>query len=354
MPVSHTPLLQLIAIFAISVQSPARLLADQTLDPVPFIFDTDIGNDVDDVLALGMIHALQNRGECELLAVTITKDNPLAAPFTDAVNTFYGRGNIPIGVCDSGVTPADGKFNPLSQQRDDSKLRYPHDLKSGNTPSAVSVLRRALADAEDLSVVIAQVGFSTNLAELLESSPDDISPLSGQQLVAKKVKLLSIMAGAFQQIPGKDGSPYDHKEYNVIKDIPSAKKLATTWPTDIVWSGFEIGIAVPYPHQSIEQDYRYAQHHPLRDAYVAYNPPPHNRPTWDLTSVLYAVRPDREYFGLSATGTVAVAADGLTTHTESENGHHRYLTLTDKQIAEVTATLVALASEPPKHPARSK
>ncbi len=45
------------------------------LIPVPLIFDTDIGNDCDDVLALGMIHSLQTRGECELLAVTITKDH---------------------------------------------------------------------------------------------------------------------------------------------------------------------------------------------------------------------------------------------------------------------------------------
>jgi hypothetical protein len=58
--------------------------------PVALVFDTDIGNDtdtdVDDVLALGLIHALAARGECELVAVTITKDHPLAAPFTDAVN----------------------------------------------------------------------------------------------------------------------------------------------------------------------------------------------------------------------------------------------------------------------------
>lgn len=67
----------------------AALHADQPATPpaVPLIFDTDIGNDVDDVLALGMIHALQSRGECNLLAVTITKDHPLAAAFTDAVNT---------------------------------------------------------------------------------------------------------------------------------------------------------------------------------------------------------------------------------------------------------------------------
>ncbi|MFN9464696.1 MAG: nucleoside hydrolase, partial [Planctomycetota bacterium] len=74
--------------------------------PVKLIFDTDMGNDCDDALALAMIHALESRGECQLLAVTITKDHELAAPFVDCVNTFYGRGSIPIGVCrNSGKTP---------------------------------------------------------------------------------------------------------------------------------------------------------------------------------------------------------------------------------------------------------
>lgn len=49
----------------------------QSAEPVRLIFDTDIGNDVDDALALGVIHALQSRGECELLAVTVSKDHPL-------------------------------------------------------------------------------------------------------------------------------------------------------------------------------------------------------------------------------------------------------------------------------------
>ena len=71
-------------------------------EPVPLIFDTDICGDCDDVLALGMIHALQSRGFCRLLAVTISVDHELAAPFVDAVNTFYGRGDIPIGVVGKG------------------------------------------------------------------------------------------------------------------------------------------------------------------------------------------------------------------------------------------------------------
>ena len=55
--------------------------------PVRLILDTDIGNDIDDALALATIHALQNRGEVELLAVTISKDNRFAAPYVNLVNT---------------------------------------------------------------------------------------------------------------------------------------------------------------------------------------------------------------------------------------------------------------------------
>jgi hypothetical protein len=66
--------------------------------PVRLVFDTDMGNDVDDALALAMIHALETRGEAQLLAVTLSKDNRYAAPFVDLVSTFYGRKDIPIGV----------------------------------------------------------------------------------------------------------------------------------------------------------------------------------------------------------------------------------------------------------------
>lgn len=308
-------------------------------EPVPLIFDTDIGNDVDDVLALGMIHALETRGECKLLAVTITKDHELAAAFTDAVNTFYGRGDIPIGVCSSKVAPDQGKFLGLATKQDDGKLRFPHDLLSGKqAPSAVEVLRRTLASAEQ-PVVIAQVGFFTNLVSLLESKADAISPLAGPELIKAKVKSIAIMAGEFTKP--------DYREYNVKLDIPSAKKLANEWPTPIVWSGFEIGIAVPTPHVSIQRDYAYAKHHPLAEAYILYEPPPHDRPTWDLTAVFYAVRPDRGYFDLSPTGTVTVNDVGVTTFKAGE-GQQRYLKLTDAQKVKTQEALMILASEPPK------
>ncbi|MFN9721202.1 MAG: nucleoside hydrolase, partial [Planctomycetota bacterium] len=207
---------------------------------------------------------------------------------------------------------------------------------------AVTLLRRVLAGQADGSVVIVQVGFSTNLASLLKSPPDDVCPISGRELVAKKVRLLSVMAGAFAPINGQP-----HFEYNVVEDIPSAKILAAEWPSQIVYSGFEIGLAVPYPSTSIEQDYNYVPHHPLKESYVLYEPPPHNRPTWDLTSVLYAVFPDRGYFGLSMPGTVTVDDKGLTTFTAADSGLRRFLTLTPDQQVRVTEALVQLSSEPP-------
>lgn len=312
--------------------------------PVDLIFDTDMGNDVDDALALGLLHALESRGECRLLAVTLTKDHPLAAAFTDAVNTFYGRGDIPIGAIRGGPTPKQEKYLGVAEQRDDGRLRYPHDLASGaDAPDATTLLRRVLAGRPDRSVVFVQVGFSSNLARLLDSPPDDISPLSGRDLVAAKGRLLSMMAGAFQLIDGKR-----HLEYNVVEDIPAAKRLADLWPTPIVWSGFEIGVAIPFPAVSIERDYGYVTHHPLREAYVAYEPPPHCRPTWDLTSVLHAIRPNRGYFAVSEPGRVVVEDDGGTRFEPVADGQHRHLIVSPEQATRATEVFGALCSEPPR------
>ena len=229
-------------------------------EPVRLIFDTDICGDCDDVLALGMIHSLQSRGHCRLLAVTISVDHEQAAPFVDAVNTFYGRGDIPIGVVGQGGVVEKSAFLSLVDEKDAAgHFRYPHDLLSGRSaPGATAVLRKTLAAQPDRSVVIAQVGFSTNLARLLDSPPDEHSPLSGLELVRRKVKLLSLMAGAFTTIEGNS----HYREYNVIKDVKSAQTLADRWPTAVVYSGFEIGIALPYPATSIERDYGYVPHHP--------------------------------------------------------------------------------------------
>ena len=308
--------------------------------PVKLIFDTDMGNDVDDLMALAMIHNLQKRGACELLAVTVTKDHPQAAAFVDAVDTLYGYPDTPIGVVRDGAAKEAGKFNLLADEKNaDGSLRYPHDLKSGaDAPEAVGLIKEILAKQPDGSVVIAQVGFFTNLARLLDDA-------EGKALVAKKVKVLSIMAGAFQTVQWNTR----HLEYNVKLDIPAAQKLAKQWPTPIVWSGFEIGVAAAFPHVVIEQDLNYIPHHPLKEAYYLYNPPPHDRPTWDPTAVLYAILPDRGYFDLSPPGNVLVEDDSATLFrpTKDGKGKHRFLVMSPEQTARVREAIVQLSVEPP-------
>ena len=159
-----------------------------------------------------------------------------------------------------------------------------------------------------------------------------------------KVRFLSLMAGSFKPIGGNK----KHLEYNVVRDVPSCAKLVEKWPTELVFSGFEIGLSLPYPAVSIERDYGYVAHHPLAEAYILYNPPPHNRPTWDLTSVLYAVQPDRGYFDLSKPGDVTVEKDGFTRYDENPQGRSRYLVLPDDaRRARVLEALVQLSSQPP-------
>lgn len=310
--------------------------------PVRLIFDTDMGNDVDDALALAMIHALESRGEAELLAVTVTKDNPWAAPYIDAVNTFYGRGDIPIGVVKGGRTPENNGMImvPADRRHTDGSYIYAHDLTDGAAaPDAIEVLRRTLAAEEDSAVTIVQVGFSTNLARLLDSAPDEHSPLDGRELVRRKVRLLSMMAGAFPE-----GIP----EYNVKVDLASARKLFAEWPTPIVASGFEIGESILYPAYSIERHFAYVPHHPVADAYRNYLQMPYDRPTWDLTSVLYAVRPDEGYFDLSEPGTIQVGDDSRTYLQPASSGTHRYMKVSDLQRARVLEVLMALSSQPPE------
>jgi inosine-uridine nucleoside N-ribohydrolase len=306
--------------------------------PVPVVFDTDMGNDVDDALALAMLHALESRGECRIAAVTVTKDNPLSAVYVDLVNTFYGRADIPVGmVKGSGITPEASRMIEWPVEwKDAGRFVYPRRLASGDeAPEATGLLRRVLAAEADDSVVIVQVGFSTNLARLLATGADAV------ELVRSKVRLLVMMAGNFAE---------PKPEFNVEEDIASARKVFAGWPTPIVISGFEIGNSMLFPAAVIEHDFDYVKHHPIADAYRSYMKMPYDRPTWDLTAALYAVRPDRDYFNVSPPGEVTVDAQGRTEFHPAASGRRRYLTIDDRQRTRALEAMELLASQPPDRP----
>jgi hypothetical protein len=167
------------------------------------------------------------------------------------------------------------------------------------------------------------------------------------------------MAGAFGPEEGRI------RESNVVHDLPAARQLFADWPTPLVASGWEIGNAVRHSDHSMKHDYAFASDHPLVSAYTLYRAPegglfqnlrktvsawrgrPTGQPTWDLTSVLYAVRPGRGYFDLSPPGRISVGPDGRTTFHPSRDGLHRHLILRPEQAARVREAQELLCSQPP-------
>ena len=288
--------------------------------PVPIIFDTDMGNDVDDALALALLHSLETRGEAKILAVTITKDNRYAAPFVALFDRFYMRPEIPIGIVKDGATKDDGNYLRRVLQSFGASTE-------GACPDAVSLLRKTLTAQSDGSVVIVQVGFSTNLARLLQTD---------RELIARKVRLLCAMAGNFVETT---------PEFNVAKDIPSARKVFSDWPGDLVSSGFEVGRAIRYPAKRIGTDFRWTDKSPLVEAYRAYKPMPYDEPLWDPSAALYAVRPDAGYYSLSPAGKIEVDERGTTRFAAGEGRQH-YLIVNDEQKARILEAISLLASQP--------
>ncbi len=307
----------------------ALLAASLCFGARPVIFDTDMGNDIDDALALAMLHAFTDRGECELIGVTLTNGNPAAVPYIKMVNRFYGR-DLPVGAAIKSLKGGaqDGYMG--------AALRAMKVSETTNAEPAPALLLRLLAAARE-KVVIVQTGFSTNLAALLDSS-------SGEALAKEKVALLVAMAGNFA------GGP---PEYNVKTDVASARTVFERWPTPIVFSGFEIGRELLFPAASIEHDYAWASPNPIAESYRKYQRMPYDRPTWDLTAVLHAVRPGHGYFSLSEPGAVTVDSAGGT-HFTAGMGDRRHLRLDSAKRTEIVTALTLLASEPPAKSGRPK
>ncbi len=311
-------------------------------DPVKVIFETDMGNDVDDAMALDLLYKYVDQTKVDLLAISTNKANRYSAPFVDVMNNWYGHASVPIGVVQNGVN-SDGESHNFAktvvQYKVNGQLFFKTNLDCQYSGS-VRIYRRILSKQADTSVVIISVGFMTNLAQLLESPPDEFSSLTGKELIKKKVKFLSAMAGNFNKTPSL--------EYNVKMDIPAATKVFDEWPTAIVVSPFEVGNSILYPAKSIEYDFNWAEHHPMVIAYKNYLPMPHNRPTWDLTSVLYSIEKESGYFSLSKPGTVKVDQAGYTGFRKKSTGKHRILQVNTDQRKKILDRFVELITTKPR------
>lgn len=297
--------------------------------PVPLIFDTDMSGDCDDAGALALLHALADRGECQLLAVvTNRKDKTNAsAAAVDVINTYYGRPDLPIGTDKVGPTDLQRTSTYTCALRDG----FAHDAKPDDLmPDALAVYRRVLQAQPDASVTICSVGAFSNLAELWRQAPE---------LVKTKVRRLVVMGGQF---PAKS-----RPETNIRTHVAAARIVAAEWPGEIVWHGFEIG-NVLITGTGLKQT---PESNPVRRTYELkpFGKRPAidgGQPSWDQGAALFAVQgADPTLWHTVQGGRVEIDDQGITQWVPGPLTGHRYMQFTGDP-AKITTEIERLMVQP--------
>ncbi len=194
--------------------------------------------------------------------------------------------------------------------------KYPHRTTStSDAPDAVDVYRKILKAQPDRSVTIVTVGFLTNLGNLLNSQPDNNSPLSGKELILKKVKRLVSMAGRF---PGG-------REFNIYMDSTASKFVFENWPGEVTFTGFEIGWEIRTGLRLIQSS---VQNSPVKDVFRISIPlseeDKNGRMSWDETAALIGVYGTDGFFD-TRRGTIVINADGSNGWKDDPQGNHTYV-----------------------------
>lgn len=294
---------------ACSTQSNEQVRLSVTQTP-KIIFDTDMGPDYDDVGAIAVLHALADSGECEILATVASDAHPSIAPTIEVLNRYFGRDSLPVGVAAQGAPD----FTAKNGWNDTLINTYARDLQDKTYPNAVKVYRQVLAAQPDQSVTIVTVGFLSNLSALLDSQPDEHSELKGVDLVKAKVKQLVSMAGVFPE----------GIEFNVVEHASASANTFNNWPTPILFSGFEIGVKIltggKVGARSDDGPVTKAYEFNLR-TYA--DGGESNRPSWDQTAVLIAIRNPSDYFYVNGPGKFSVDENGANRwDPTTEAGHY--------------------------------
>ncbi|MBV4440198.1 phage tail-collar fiber domain-containing protein [Clostridium tyrobutyricum] len=277
--------------------------------PRPVIWDTDWWTDCDDVMAARILLWAERARLIDIVCITMDACQDNSVPSLDAFLTNEGRPGIPIGIDHSAI---DYGGTPPYQQ---NMLSYPHSYKSSaDAEDAVHMYRRALAScAQKIDIIC--VGYTNNLSNLLKSPADDISPLTGLQLVIQKVNKLWLMAGHYP-----NGS-----ENNFTRNTRSRQAgayVCANWPTPIIFLGWEAGNTVI----SGSPLKNYAPNDMVTKA-LADHGFSNGRSSWDPMLTLLACYGDLETAGYdSKKGTVSVdSSTGANTFVFDDNGKHEYV-----------------------------
>ena len=286
------------------------------------ILDTDIGGDCDDVLALAYTVQAQNMGLCKLSGVTYCSILPNVPDYIRVIIGQYSNDDIPVGV----INNFDENYYTSNKDYYAGGVLAKFPVTSdAKYEDAVRLLRRLLAEA-DGKVTVAAIGPLPNIANLLKSQPDDISPLSGIELVREKVDEFAFMLGDFRT--DKDR----HAEWNVIMDIPGAQYAMDMAPVPVVLLPYEVGLGMITGAKMVQRD---GDTTPASLSYILHGSA-EGRHSWDPATMIYAIKGAEPWFDLSPAGVITVDDEGYTTFSEKADGLHRYLKcrLSQAEIAE--------------------
>ena len=241
--------------------------------PFGIAFDSTMET-IDSTLALALLYGLEGKGEARVMSISVSRPSLKAAAFCDSIARFYGG---PSGPFTPPVTigMATGSAAPDSPMLAAVAAKYPSPVRKLNdTADPVALIRNALTAQTSQNAAIVLAGPAVNLLNLLQLP-------GAKDLVVRNVKLLVAA------------------EPHVSRDAAGARQLYAVWPTPIVIAPAELGDALPFPGAAIDRDFAWSTAHPVADAYRAYRSMPYDAPSWAMAAVLYAARPQENYFSLS-------------------------------------------------------
>lgn len=335
--VMRFPAILLAAVLGLfAVSSPAA--------PVDIFFDTDMETDCDDAAAMAVLHALADNDECEILATVVSVRDWASAAAVAAINAYYGRSSLPLGMVKGDGVLEKSKFaGPIAAD-------FPSVVKSAaDVPDAALVYRDLLEKRPDQSVTIVTVGYLTNLKNLLQLPADGTRP-SGFDLVKAKVKTWVCMGGNFVGDPPKDDLKLGN--VNFQRDAASAHYVIHHWPAPLVFVGREIG-SVPSGLQIGDRLAETPAQNPVRAAYAHYfGGVVKKRHVADPTTVLYAVRGLRDYWNIATNGWMDLRPDMTFEWKTDREARQAYLLKRRKDGVSndrtIESVLEALLVQPPR------
>ena len=284
------------------------------------IYDCDMGSSTDDLFALMMLYRYMDMKRCNLIGVIVDRMGKANADIVDVMNNFYGYPDIPIGLETAGIPNPHVFINyhnlPYARSVDALPLFKRSVGDNGTYQEGYKLYRKLLAEQPDHSVTIASIGFVTTLSRLLQSGPDEYSPLNGVELVRTKVKEIYAMGGVFGDAVEPD--------YNFKAAIDFSLKFFELWPkeVDIVFSPGEVGDPLDYRPETVISDMSWTDLHPIKWAYMYLNCDTGQK-MWDPQAVINAVEGDALY-KLSPRGWVTLTPNGETIFKADPKGNARY------------------------------